>query len=59
MVMDIERHVISRPEGRMYRSSYWSDISPAQAGVAAALRRAFALPEDETERQFEALLEKI
>jgi hypothetical protein len=57
--MDIERHFTSRPEARMFRSSGWSDLPPAQAGFAAALRRAFDLPKDESERQFEDLLEKI
>ena len=59
MVMDIERHFMTMPEGRMNRSIIWSDLPPTQAGLAAALRRAFALPKDESARQFEDLLEKI
>ncbi|MFL6723282.1 MAG: hypothetical protein ACJ8E7_03980 [Sphingomicrobium sp.] len=43
----------------MFRSNGWSDLPPAQAGFAAALRRAFDLPRDETERQFDELLAKI
>ena len=43
----------------MFRSIHWSDLPPAQAGVAAALRRAFDLPADETERKFEELLAKL
>jgi hypothetical protein len=43
----------------MFRSNGWSDLPPAQAGFAAALRRAFDLPRDETERQFTELLAKI
>ena len=43
----------------MRRSSGWIDLPPAQAGLAAALRRAFDLPADENERQFEHLLNKL
>ena len=38
---------------------HWTDLSPTQAGLAAALRRAFATPEDEAARRFEDLLEKL
>ncbi len=37
----------------------WADLPPCQAGLAAALRRAFHLPPDETTRQFEELLRRI
>jgi hypothetical protein len=57
--MDIERHFMSGPEGRMTRPGNWSDLPPANVGVAAALRRAFSLPSDESERQFEDLLRKL
>jgi hypothetical protein len=57
--MEIERHLMSGPEGRMNRSINWSDLSPTQAGLAAALRRAFTLPSDDSERRFEALLNKL
>lgn len=57
--MDIERHFMSRPEGRVNHSIAWSDLPPVQAGLAAALRRAFVLPPDESEQQFEELLRKI
>ena len=43
----------------MKRVSSWIDLPPAHAGLAAALRRAFTMPADETERQFEQLLRKI
>lgn len=43
----------------MRRVSGWIDLPPAQAGLAAALRRAFDLPADETERQFGELLSKL
>ena len=56
--MDVEQSFLSRTEG-MRRSSSWTDLPPAQAGLAAALRRAFDLPVDETERQFADLLRKL
>ena len=37
----------------------WSDLSPTQAGLAAALRRAFKMPPDENGRKFEELLQKL
>ena len=43
----------------MKRVSSWIDLPPAQAGLAAALRRAFDVPADETERQFSELLNKL
>lgn len=43
----------------MKRGSGWIDLSPAQAGLAAALQRAFHLPTDETERPFADLLRKL
>ena len=43
----------------MKRVSNWIDLPPAQVGLAAALRRAFDLPDDETDRQFEQLLGKL
>jgi hypothetical protein len=57
--MDIERHFMSRPEGKMNRTIVWSDLPPTQAGLAAALRRAFAVPSDETERQFQDLVSRL
>ena len=33
-----------------------TDLPPTQAGLAAALRRAFEMPEDETSRKFDELL---
>ena len=56
--MDIERSFMSRKDDTV-RRAIWSDLPPVQAGVAAALRRAFILPADETERQFEELLRKL
>jgi len=43
----------------MRRISSLIDLPPAQAGLAAALRRAFDLPADENERQFAELLQKL
>lgn len=43
----------------MTRSILWNDLPPAQAGLAAALRRAFDLPADESGQQFEELLNKL
>ena len=43
----------------MKRVAAWIDLPPAQAGLAAALQRAFHLPADETERQFGDLLRKL
>jgi hypothetical protein len=37
----------------------WSDLPPAQAGLSAALRRAFIAPRDDAAREFEALLQKL
>lgn len=56
--MDIRQSFLSRTEG-MRRVSSMFDLPPAQAGLAAALRRAFDLPADETERQFAELLSKL
>ena len=56
--MDVEQSFLSRTEG-VSRTASWIDLPPAQAGLAAALRRAFHLPDDETERQFDALLRKL
>jgi hypothetical protein len=58
-VMDAERHFMMRSRGTMERSAGMNDLPPVQAGLAAALRRAFVLPAAETERQFEALLSKL
>jgi hypothetical protein len=37
----------------------WTDLPPTQAGLAAALRCAFALPEDGNARTFEELLRRL
>jgi len=43
----------------MRRVTSLIDLPPSQAGLAAALRRAFRVPADETERQFSELLGKL
>jgi hypothetical protein len=43
----------------MARHASWTELPPCQAGLAAALRRAFALPADETARKFEELLQRL
>jgi hypothetical protein len=57
--MDIERSFMARTEGSIRHSISWRDLPPTQAGLAAALRRAYELPADETGRQFEQLLQKL
>ena len=57
--MDIERSFMLRTEGAIRQSISWRDLSPTQAGLAAALRRAYSLPADESERRFEDLLRKL
>ena len=37
----------------------WADPSPTQVGLSAALRRAFAMPADDTVRQFDELLRQL
>jgi hypothetical protein len=37
----------------------WSDLPPTQAGLAAALKAAFDLPENGNARQFEELLRRL
>lgn len=43
----------------MSRHASWTELPPSQAGLAAALRRAFGLPADETSRKFEELLQQL
>jgi hypothetical protein len=58
--MNAETHPWQRmTDFSMKHSPIWSDLPPEQAGLAAALRRAFTMPADETARMFEELLRKI
>ena len=43
----------------MKRMVTWTDLPPAQAGLSAALRRAFAAPADDRSREFDELLRKL
>jgi hypothetical protein len=43
----------------MTRLSNWTELPPCQAGLSAALRRAFAMPTDETARKFDELLRQL
>jgi len=43
----------------MTRAASWTELSPSQAGLSAALRLAFAMPEDETARKFDELLRQL
>jgi hypothetical protein len=58
-LMDAERPLLSRTSGSMTRLSRWTELPPCQAGLSAALRRAFAMPSDETGRKFEELLHRL
>jgi hypothetical protein len=57
--MDMERPTSSRTDGSMRYMPNWTDLSPTQAGLAAALRRAFEVPADETQRKFEELVRNL
>jgi hypothetical protein len=59
IVMNFERPLGARTEDAMKRLISWSDLPPTQAGLSAALRRAYvALPDDCT-REFDELLRKL
>ena len=49
----------SSTNGSMRYLPTWTDLSPAHAGLAAALRRAFEVPADETQRKFEELVRNL
>ena len=55
----MERSFLSRTESAAQQRASIHDLPPDQVGLAAALRRAFALPAGETERQFHELLQKL
>jgi len=40
-------------------SAIWTDMTPTQAGLAAALKRVFEPEVDETTRKFEELLARL
>ena len=43
----------------MKRMVSWTDLPPTQAGVSAALRRAFAAPADDRSREFDEILREL
>jgi len=55
----MERLTLSRTNGSMRHVPNWTDLPPTQAGLAAALRRAFEVPADETQRKFEELVRSL
>jgi hypothetical protein len=57
--MDMERPISPRTDGSMHYMPNWTDLPPTQAGLAAALRRAFEVPADETQRKFEELVRSL
>jgi hypothetical protein len=59
ILMNFERPLQSRTNGSMARATSWTELPPCQAGLAAALRRAFAMPADETARKFDELLHRL
>jgi len=58
-MMNVERPIATTTTGSLSYHISWTDLSPSQAGFAAALRRAFETPADETERKFEELLSRL
>jgi len=57
--MNVERPSDPRANGSMSYVPIWTDFSPTQAGLAAALRCAFRLPGDETTCKFDELLRRL
>jgi len=58
-LMNVARPFPTRMNGSMTRATSWTELSHCQAGLAAALRRAFEMPSDETDRKFEELLHRL
>jgi hypothetical protein len=60
MVMKLERESVSAPELSMDRRVIRVDVPPTQAGITAALRRAFeAAAAEPCDRDFTELLRKL
>jgi hypothetical protein len=59
LAMNFDRSVQARTAERVKRVVRWTDLPPSQAGLSAALRRAFAAPRDDCGREFEELLQKL
>ena len=43
----------------MTHAASWNELEPCKDGVSAALRRAFAVPGEDTLRKFEDLLRQL
>jgi hypothetical protein len=59
IAMNFERPLCARTEDTTKRMVNWTDLPPSQAGLSAALRRAFAEPPDDRSREFDELLRKL
>jgi len=59
MEMEIERPLMSRAKAVMNHAASWNDLPSCQAGLAAALHRAFVIPADDHSRQFDELLRQL
>jgi len=57
--MNFKRPIRSTTNGSTNYLSNWTDFPPTQAGLVAALRRAFEVPPDETSRKFEELIRNL
>ncbi|MCL6739597.1 hypothetical protein LZ518_00370 [Sphingomonas sp. RB56-2] len=57
--MNVERPIATRANGSKSYSAIWTEMTPTQAALAAALRRVFEPEADETARKFEELLAKL
>jgi len=56
--MNLERPIVASRNGSA-NYAVWTDLSPTQVGLAAALKRAFEAPADETSRKFEELISQL
>lgn len=57
--MNIERPLYARTEDAMKRPISYSELPASQAGLSAALRRAFVPPENGMNDELELLLKKL
>ena len=57
--MDMNRSYLAGADSEPKRSLGFHDLPPCQAGLSAALRRAFAVPVGNDDRPFEELLRKL
>jgi len=57
--MEMDHSLLSGSEAKVKRHMTFDELTPAQAGLSAALRRAFALPCEDADRAFDELLRKL